>query len=218
MTVHDSDITVTINGKEMVFPDISLLYSFTMHARFPVMETDEPLHIVDVGGCVGGFTLASMINIPNATFDVIEPWSGCYPYLKRNLGNLPNVTLYKIAISNKFEAITLSLTEGYHKMGQSSVYGDGINSETVDAMPLDNLVEKKVDLLKIDVEGYEYTVLEGSNKIIDKWHPRILLEVKDQHQKRAGHTSKELIAFLVQKGYPMPESIGNDYWFVWNKQ
>ena len=39
------------------------------------------------------------------------------------------------------------------------------------------LNEKRVDLIKIDVEGGEFAVLKGSEKIINKFHPVIFLNM-----------------------------------------
>ena len=42
--------------------------------------------------------------------------------------------------------------------------------------------EKRVDLIKIDVEGGEFAVLKGSEKIINKFHPVIIFEHGLHHQ------------------------------------
>ena len=218
MTVNANDITVTMNGRTMVFPDVSLLYSFVMHARFPVAQSNAALRIVDVGGCVGGFTLASMLNFPNSNFDVIEPWRACFPYLEQNLGHMPNVRLHRVAVSDKRKMLTLSLQANFTKMGQASAYGEGISAEQVNAVPLDDLIRGRVDVLKVDVEGYEYAVLEGAYRILREWHPSLLVEIKENHLQRAGHSKAKLIRYLTDLGYSTPEEIGYDYWFVWGEQ
>ena len=48
-----------------------------------------------------------------------------------------------------------------------------IKTSTLDEQLLN---EKRVDLIKIDVEGGEYGVLKGSKKVIDKFHPVIIFE------------------------------------------
>jgi FkbM family methyltransferase len=218
MTVNASDLTVTLNGRTMVFPDISLLFSFAAHARFPVMQTDKPLRVVDVGGCVGGFTLAGLMHMPNATFDVIEPARACLPYLVENLSRLRGVRIYRCAASATPETLTLSYPDGFTKMGNASVYGAGNATETVNGYPLEELIAGHVDLLKIDVEGHELAVLQGAERILNESHPSVLVEAKDVHLKRAGHSVNDLFAFLMDRGYGGVEGYGNDYLFTWGNQ
>ena len=48
---------------------------------------------------------------------------------------------------------------------------------TFETKTLDNLKLKKVDILKIDVEGFEYDVLQGASKLLQEQKPRLILEV-----------------------------------------
>jgi FkbM family methyltransferase len=201
--------------RDVVFPDLAMLFLFALHASFPAGKATGSLRVVDVGACVGGFTLAGLLNFPGSTFDVIEPYKPYHAYLDHNLGDRDNVTVHHVAASDKAQKLTMSLSERFSKLGQASVYGAGIDAESVDAVPLDDLIQGRVDVLKIDVEGYEYNVLQGAQRILNEWHPSVLIEAKDTHQRRAGHTVQELMKFFLDLGYAVPEAFGNDYWFQW---
>lgn len=54
---------------------------------------------------------------------------------------------------------------------------------------------KKVDFIKIDVEGYELNVLKGAKKTINKFKPKLLIEV------HSSNIAKELIPYLKGLDY-----------------
>ena len=47
--------------------------------------------------------------------------------------------------------------------------------------PLDSMVSGRVDLLKIDVEGMEMSVLAGSRELIRRWRPLIFIEIANRN-------------------------------------
>ncbi len=51
----------------------------------------------------------------------------------------------------------------------------------IDIMPLDDLIEERVDFIKIDVESMELDVLSGARGIVDRDRPLILIEVQDEN-------------------------------------
>ncbi len=65
---------------------------------------------------------------------------------------------------------------------------------------LDDLSEiTKFDLIKIDVEGFEYEVLKGGETKIKQNQPIVILEYSyDQMEKLKPGTSKELYNFIDQ--------------------
>lgn len=56
-------------------------------------------------------------------------------------------------------------------------------------------------VLKIDVEGHEVPVLQGLVRTLPERWPLVLLEVADEHQRRAGFSAAELRAPLESLGY-----------------
>jgi len=51
----------------------------------------------------------------------------------------------------------------------------------IDMAPLDDLVEGRVDFIKIDAESMELDVLSGARRIVDRDRPFILIEVQDEN-------------------------------------
>ena len=47
----------------------------------------------------------------------------------------------------------------------------------------DILYDKKIGFIKIDVEGHEKEVINGSKNIIKKYKPNLLVEIEERHNK-----------------------------------
>lgn len=67
---------------------------------------------------------------------------------------------------------------------------------------LDNFTKEKSiipDLIKIDVEGHELSVLKGAEKFISKYHPTLIIEIEQRHHKDINIES--VFESFKQKGY-----------------
>jgi precorrin-6B methylase 2 len=104
--------------------------------------------IVDCGAAAGEYTLYALEK--GAKVIAIEPNKKSFGYLEKNTEGF-NVELVNLAVSDR-------------------------NSDT--EITLDKLLKKskKIDILKIDVEGYEIKVLNGAKKTLNKCD-RIIMEV-----------------------------------------
>lgn len=61
----------------------------------------------------------------------------------------------------------------------------------------------KVDLIKIDVEGYEFKVLQGALGLIEAHRPRICIELNEHCLLDTGTSSAEIFAFFKKRNYQM---------------
>tara|TARA_Y100000817_G_scaffold265773_1_gene221734 strand:- start:1142 stop:1963 length:822 start_codon:yes stop_codon:yes gene_type:complete len=123
--------------------------------------------IVDCGANIGELNIALKEKGLDLDYIAFEPDGEIYNCLKYNNPE-KNSTLYNIGLSNKNTKQKLFLdSEG----GNSSLIDFGATQvKQVDVSRLDSLIIdiKKIKLLKVDAEGYEPEVLEGSTGIFDK--------------------------------------------------
>ena len=77
---------------------------------------------------------------------------------------------------------------------------------TLDRFVADNGIGA-VDLIKIDVEGYELKVLSGAEATIRRFRPILFVELCDENLHEQGSSASELVAWLIDKGYAV-ESAG----------
>lgn len=75
---------------------------------------------------------------------------------------------------------------------------------------LDDQGIENIDLLKIDVEGYETEVLKGGTQSIDKYSPLIAIERHAFNYKMLGKEKKESHLYLQSLGYEMMWKLTRD--------
>jgi FkbM family methyltransferase len=89
------------------------------------------------------------------------------------------------------------------------------NLTSVDVLPLDEILrEEKITLLKIDVEGYEYPVLQGATRTLENPDLKaVIIELTDYSQ-RFGYAISDSHKILLQHGFepyrydPFQRSLG----------
>jgi FkbM family methyltransferase len=135
---------------------------------------------VDVGAHVGRASLfMGMLVGQNGKIDAIEPVKENQNLLRHNirLNHLSEVVKIIRAVCSSSEGIEYlfngptsfesSLTLDFHKAGYN-----------VRAITLDSLCnEKKIDVVKIDVEGAEAKVLKGASKLLKDDRPSFVMEI-----------------------------------------
>ncbi|HLT61666.1 MAG TPA: FkbM family methyltransferase [Microlunatus sp.] len=61
----------------------------------------------------------------------------------------------------------------------------------------------RVTFLKIDVEGFESSVLAGAEHVLNRDRPRLLLEIEDRHLDKYGRSAADVTGPLRDRGYAM---------------
>lgn len=159
--------------------------------------------ILDIGANVGYYTrLVSKLVGNTGKVYAFEPMPAAIRILKMNIEDLDNVILHEVAVSNKkgFDKFTVRVK------GATSSLGDDKNSAeviTVSTNTIDNMLSgiNKIDMIKIDVEGYEYEVLEGAIETIRETKPLIYFEYIDNYVAERGVTLEKFKSLLQPLGY-----------------
>ena len=90
--------------------------------------------------------------------------------------DIPELNYFK---SSSFGSFELEKNAGNEFIGQTVDYNKTLKIQII---TLDSLNLKRVDLLKIDVEGMEEKVLRGSTELIQKHKPIVIVEkIKSNH-------------------------------------
>jgi len=79
-----------------------------------------------------------------------------------------------------------------------------IGGNKVKIRTLDTLVAElgvRPDLIKVDVEGFEFEVVRGAENVLRNIRPVMLIEIHPWQLKLSGSSDQALIAFLESKGY-----------------
>ncbi len=211
----------------MPYPTLAYTFGFAMyqkvHQFFIEAAMPRPIeYIVDVGACIGVFSVPYTFMWPNAEILSIEPSKYNFPYLKYNIKEFPQINAIKILASdeaNSGKRLSKPSQIQKHSSEESfngilSIYGqDYENSEFVPADKLDNLVDRQVDWLKIDVEGHERKVLEGAERILKEDKPMLQIEISQLNQDMAGYSASGLWNDIFKYNYRPVGGIRNDVIF-----
>lgn len=124
--------------------------------------------------------------------------------LMRNIrfNRLTDVTVLPFALADKPRIIK---TNSYMPNMCCSLDGEP-DSESyarlAGALSLDTLILPPIDLIKIDVEGFEIRVLTGASTIM-KSRPTVLFEFCPQITHRSSVTPTEMLSFFFDRGYKL---------------
>lgn len=163
---------------------------------------------VDVGANIGLWSLY-VAGQSKTTVYAIEPVPSNVEQLRKNiaLNQYGNIHVIPMALWNKPQK-DLPLFLG-DNLAMSSAKQPFSQQVTVPADTLDNLVETyripNITLLKLDVEGAEKEVLEGSVKTLHSMRPNIIFEAWNQD------ILQELTAFLSPFGYSFSQMDQTNY-------
>ena len=96
-----------------------------------------------------------------------------------------------------------------HRIFSSKIVSQNSTPITIKIIKLDDFFEKldlikKIDLIKIDVEGAEFDVLKGMNKILDSNKDlKIIMEFSLENLQDFGSKPDEVVDFLLKKNFKL---------------
>jgi len=157
---------------------------------------------VDVGAYIGSYSLRAA-KVGEEVI-AIEPNPESFAILMKNIkdNNFHNITAYNIALWSSEEELILQLDQG-----SSTIYHDSNERPKVKvkAVPLDKLKLKKINLLKIDVEGAEVEVLKGSTETLNRVD-KIIIEVREWTKDTVDNILKNYKFKLKKQDFTYPQS------------
>jgi FkbM family methyltransferase len=165
---------------------------------------------VDVGAHIGLLTLAGARSVGNTgQVFAIEPGPVAFDALCQTItisGLGANIHAKCQAVGARQERQTFYIRNviGHSSLMPSTLSEPGIEEIEVEVSPLDNIVPegKRVDVVKIDVEGAELAVLNGMRRIIaENPHLAIIAEYGPAHLREQGITPENWFAPFGDCGF-----------------
>lgn len=174
--------------------------------------------IVDVGAYIGILTII-MARKAGRSGKVVafEPNPKSLKLFKKNIKLnevAEQVEFFDLAVGQDSRELALVGQGSITRVIPAATPGGG-SYLSVKSAALDEILgNRKIDLMKIDVEGYEASVLYGAKNLLSKKEtsPRfMLIECHPHFWKELGVSSKDISAFLEEAGYliEMPNLQGN---------
>ena len=173
--------------------------------------------IADVGANIGLYTIALAKRVGDTgKVHAFEPDPANFCTLDRHcrLNHvIARVVAHQMAVAGADARVAFESGRG-----PESRIGNGAPVSEVDGVRLDSFfAEDHIDILKIDVEGFEEEVLKGASGLLrDRTRgPRIIyIEVHPFAWAQCGTTSETLLTFLANHGYTVEDLSGTGVVYV----
>ena len=169
--------------------------------------------IIDVGVNLGATLMNFARCSPTGVIIGFEPDEKNFRKAERNLdlNNFGNVELYRNGLGAETATVKLFKVNPANQ-GMNRIFDDRETSiekdlayEKIEIIRLDDFVNEhqvdRIDLIKIDVEGYEFKVLQGAEQSLLRYRPILFIELDDENLKAQNDSAELLISFLKKIGY-----------------
>jgi FkbM family methyltransferase len=167
-------------------------------------EIDKKLILIDVGANIGDTASLVSEKVNNGSIFCIEGDKKYLNFLKQNISMIKNNNIF---IEQNFCIDNLEnnqlIIEAKNGTAHLSFSGESKlkNIDTLDNMIDRNKIFMDANLLKIDTDGFEITVLKGSKKILRNVHPAIFFEFTPEAYIENKQDPIDLINLLYLFGY-----------------
>lgn len=183
--------------------------------------------VIDIGANIGAHALrlAKMVGNSGRLY-AFEPTSYAFRKLERNLSlnYFQNARAFQIALSDEnAKDVEVRFRSSWRTDGQRQIGTDRIEFMRLDDWCARESVDQ-VDLIKLDVDGNEFSVIAGATSLIKRCHPVFVMEAVGPHFDNDARNPYAALAGLgyrfwdtkTDTEYTRPDDIGallprNDY-------
>lgn len=218
-------LSFTFSGYRMYYPASSSIGRdmaagrgwgvFMVPVVTELIESTTPV-VVDVGTNIGSFLLQMYCAKPQAEFFCFEPSRRFLPFLKATIrsNHWSNVHLEPRIVSDRVEHLTLynNVTTASVAIAKYDYHRFLFEQSSSESCTLDDFFRQaeQVDMIKVDTDGYDYKVLLGSRKLLEKHHPVLFFEFERSLLELAGHNPEDMLSYLDGLGYKLNVSFMPD--------
>jgi FkbM family methyltransferase len=174
--------------------------------------------VVDIGANVGSHALPIAQLVGNKGFVfAFEPVPWAVRKLKKNisLNNFHNIKIEQIALSDENQdAVSMRFRASFRVAAGQGVDNLGkINQEWWEEcedvltrlQTLDSYIDEhqipRVNLIKLDVDGFEGKVIRGGLRLLERDHPILIMEIAPAWLEMRGERAENLLGLLQDIGY-----------------
>jgi FkbM family methyltransferase len=199
------------------------IYNFGKESRdIALQHVTKFDRVIDIGAHVGISVLhwAKFFNVVEA----YEPMKNHYDCLIDNTSHLSNVNTYNFAISDE-QKILKGAYRSTKNSGSFQLLDDAYTQPSkkapreifeIPSHRLDDFEFTNVNLIKIDVEGWEFEVLKGAVNTINTHRPILLVEFTGGSSKKSLHRYdvNEYYKLIELMNYTAVASSGDDTIYI----
>ena len=165
-------------------------------------------HFLDIGANMGFYSLALSAENPTLTVESFEPQPKVFAILSKNihLNNFSSrIETHNKGLGDAKGELTMYIPKFTGTGGASfkNLHEDEGEATQikVPVNVLDEVLKTQPDLIKLDVEGCEFNVILGADKIISLLKPTIMVELLRKWMKPFGHTPQMFLNRMFEHNY-----------------
>ena len=195
--LRNKEEKIVVNGYEMyVNPNdkgiSEELAMFKIHeplnTKFLSEQLQEGMICLDIGANLGYFTFLESLKIGKTGRVIsVEPAPSTFELFEKNikLQKHQNISSYNFAFSDKESTVDffISNSSNWSRIiaEKDTYHGDKGDIIKIKCRTIDNFIKelelKKLDLIRVDLEGYEFEIFEGAQKTLSELKPMLQIEV-----------------------------------------
>jgi FkbM family methyltransferase len=197
------------------------------YVRLVASLVDRRHLAIDIGAHLGDYTFFMRRHAGGCVAFECNPMLAAH--LRRRFGH--SVDIRSDAVSDHAGTTTLRIPRSGTgpNLGRATIETANALSDfsmadlaTVTTVRLDDVINHPVGLIKIDVEGHEFAVLRGAERILTEDRPNLILELEERHAPGCVTTVSEYLdgfgyrGFVLRDGKLVPVSVADhgrtDHW------
>jgi len=169
----------------------------------------NPNTILDIGSNIGITSILFSKNYPNATIHSFEPLMENFEILSKNISAYPNISTYPFGLGDKDDSHTMYKSSDPDNFAAWSIYPelnniDSSNSTVIEVKEAKSMLNSigidGFDLIKIDTEGAEFSIIKSIDLDLLK---KTKLIVGELH----GNYDYEFLSYLNELGFNVRTNI-----------
>ena len=162
--------------------------------------------ILDIGACLGSISMVFGAIASKGRIVAVEPQPGNLACLAANLRTIsgPEVTLVHAAVGSEIGEVGFYAAPAGSAWGHVGIAGQPctmVPQITIDQL-VDDLALEQVDLIKLDIEGFELRALEGAVHTVDRFAPTMIVELNPYCLWHLGRTLPQDVLSWLRERYP----------------
>jgi FkbM family methyltransferase len=205
--VERDGVKYSLDLSELI--DWHIYFGIKEPSKHVFFELIKPGNIVmDVGANIGDMTLnfAKQVGETGNVYS-FEPFLPSFNKLKKNIemNQFRGIHPFNIGLGDTSGTFFLEERDN-HNSGMNRIAtnikkkGHAIKVTTLDQFIKDKNIAQ-IDFIKIDVEGFEKKILNGSKELLTTFKPVLFIELDDNYLRDQGDSAKELIELLEGYNY-----------------
>ncbi len=163
--------------------------------------------VLDIGSNIGFYAkILSALTGDKGKVYCFEPDSTNFNYLQKNTKGIKNITLFNKAVSDKTDFLKVYKSKLLNVDHRTYPVNNYDSVEEIASVSIDELIKNntitKVDVIKIDIQGYELTAFSGMRQLLTNSKDlKIIAEYWPHGFNRAGTSAIAFYDFFSDLGY-----------------